>query len=149
MKPRLKPVFYIAFFISTLTVLIYQMLLTRIFSVTMWYHFAFVAVSLAMLGMTAGAIFVHFYPDLFSEDSLFHQIARFSLLFSISIVVCLLLQLSIPFRFRGLVGLSSLAFTYFFSAIPFFLCGVIVCIVLTRFKESVSRLYALDLLGAG
>src|SRR5262249_16381103 len=35
--------------------LMYEILLTRIFSVTMWYHFAFLAVAAALLGMTAGA----------------------------------------------------------------------------------------------
>ena len=40
----------------TLSTLMYEVALTRIFSVTMWYHFAFVAISVALFGMTVGAL---------------------------------------------------------------------------------------------
>ena len=45
---------YGGLFFTTLSTLMYEILLTRIFSVTMWYHFAFVAVSVALFGMTVG-----------------------------------------------------------------------------------------------
>ena len=47
---------YAGLCLVTLATLMYEILLTRIFSVTMWYHFAFVAVSIALFGMTSGAI---------------------------------------------------------------------------------------------
>ena len=43
----------------TLAALMHEILLTRIFSVTLWYHFAFVAISVAMFGMTVGAVKKH------------------------------------------------------------------------------------------
>ena len=43
---------YLGLFLVALATLTHQVLLTRIFSVTMWYHFAFVAISIAMFGMT-------------------------------------------------------------------------------------------------
>src|SRR5438093_4328070 len=49
---------YIALFLTTLSLLQFELFLTRIFSVTMWYHFAFMAISLAMFGLAAGAIFI-------------------------------------------------------------------------------------------
>ena len=45
-------------FLVTLATLTYQLLLTRTFSVTMYYHFAFVAISVTMFGMAVGAIVV-------------------------------------------------------------------------------------------
>ena len=45
-------------FAIAVATLMYEILLTRIFSVTMWYHFAFMAISLAMFGLAAGAILV-------------------------------------------------------------------------------------------
>jgi hypothetical protein len=45
-----------------LSTLMYEILLTRIFSVTMLYHFAFVALSVAMFGMTVGALLVYLLP---------------------------------------------------------------------------------------
>ena len=50
---------YWGLFLITLSTLTFEILLTRIFSVTLWYHFAFVAVSVAMFGMTVGAMLVY------------------------------------------------------------------------------------------
>ena len=50
---------YAGLFFVTLGTLMYEILLPRIFSVTMFYHFAFMAVSLAMFGMTVGAVIVY------------------------------------------------------------------------------------------
>jgi hypothetical protein len=49
---------YLGLFFVALATLMYEILLTRIFSVTMLYHFAFVALSVAMFGMTVGALLV-------------------------------------------------------------------------------------------
>ena len=49
---------YVGLFLTTLSLLQLELFLTRIFSVTMWYHFAFMAISLAMFGLAAGAVLV-------------------------------------------------------------------------------------------
>ena len=46
-------------FLIALATLMYEILLTRIFSVTMCYHFAFMAISMAMFGMTVGSLLVY------------------------------------------------------------------------------------------
>ena len=43
---------YAGLFMVTLATLMYEILLTRIFSVTIWYHYAFMAISIALFGMT-------------------------------------------------------------------------------------------------
>ena len=53
---------YAGLFLVCLATLMYELLLTRIFSVTTFYHFAFMAVSIAMFGMTVGAILVYLCP---------------------------------------------------------------------------------------
>ena len=45
---KARPATYAGLFVITLTTLMYEIVLTRIFSVTMWYHFAFVAISVAL-----------------------------------------------------------------------------------------------------
>jgi hypothetical protein len=42
--------------------LMYAVLLTRIFSVTMWHHFAFLAVAASLLGVMLGAVLVQAPP---------------------------------------------------------------------------------------
>src|SRR6185295_1417667 len=94
---RTRSVTYLALFMVTLAALMYETVLTRIFSVTMWYHFAFVAISIALFGTTLGALIVHFKPQWFTPDRVKDQMWRFSLLFGVSISVCFVSQLSIPF----------------------------------------------------
>ena len=59
---------YLGLFFVALATVMYEIVLTRIFSVTMWYHFAFVAISIAMFGMTVGAIIVYLRPALFTQE---------------------------------------------------------------------------------
>src|SRR4051794_17681871 len=78
---------YAGLFFVALATLMYEILLTRIFSVTMLYHFAFVALSLAMFGMTAGALAVYLAPRLFRPDRVHQQIAAAAVAFPIAIVL--------------------------------------------------------------
>ena len=132
-----------------LSTLMYEVLLTRIFSVTMWYHFAFVAISVAMFGMTVGALVVYLRPAWFPADAVKPQLARLATLFPLVIVASFLTQLSIPFRVHpSIVGVWAIVLTYAVVAVPFVLSGVLVALVLTRFNRDVARLYAFDLIGA-
>ena len=140
---------YAGLFTVSLSTLAYEILLPRIFSVTMWYHFAFMAVSVAMFGMTVGAIAVYLWPDYFAREQTKRHLVLASTLFAASIVVSFLTHLSIPFlESTSLVGLYSIAFTYAVLSIPFFFSGICVCLSLVRFPEQVSKLYAADLAGA-
>ena len=59
---------YLGLFLVTLATMMYEIALTRIFSVTMWYHFAFVAISVALFGTTAGALLVLLRPQGFTPE---------------------------------------------------------------------------------
>ncbi len=140
---------YGGLFFTTLSTLMYEILLTRIFSVTMWYHFAFVAVSVALFGMTVGALIVYLAPQHFPVELTKERLSQASLLFSVAIVLSFMTQLVIPFDPEwSLVSVYSVAFTYLVISVPFIFSGVIVSLVLTRFAHQVSRLYAVDLVGA-
>lgn len=140
---------YAGLFFTTLSTLMYEILLTRIFSVTMWYHFAFVAVSVALFGMTVGALIVYLVPGSFPVELTKERLSEASLLFSVSIVLSFMTQLAIPFDPQWTVtGVYSVAFTYLVISVPFIFSGIIVSLVLTRFPHQVSRLYAADLVGA-
>lgn len=140
---------YIGIGLIALSTLMYEILLTRIFSVTMGYHFAFMAVSLAMFGMTAGAIIVYVLPQKFPQQNINSIIARYSFYFSIATVLSFLLHLFIPFiHGMSLVGMAVTAFTYAEISVPFIFSGICITLLLTRFPQSVNKLYASDLIGA-
>jgi hypothetical protein len=140
---------YIGLFFVALATLMYEILLTRIFSVTMLYHFAFVALSVAMFGMTVGALMVYMRPDVFPSDRLQTRLASASLVFPIVMLLSFLTELSVPFRIHpSVVAVYAIVFTYAVVAVPFIASGIVVCLALTGFPSRVSRLYAADLAGA-
>ena len=141
---------YVGLFLITLSTLMYEIALTRIFSVTMWYHFAFVAISVALFGMTAGALAVHLLPKVFDRLDVKRHLWMYSLAFSIAIAACFMTQLQIRFNpVFTLSGVLSVMATCVVISLPFIASGVVVCLALTRFPERTNRLYAVDLIGAG
>jgi hypothetical protein len=148
--PRARVGTYAGLLLVTLSTLVLEIALTRIFSVTMWYHFAFVAISVALFGLTAGALIVHLLPARFPEAEVKRQLWVFALLFAVAVAVCFAAQLMIPFTPRLTIGgVASVVGTCVVIAIPFVFSGVVVCLALTRFPARVNRLYAADLVGAG
>src|SRR4249920_3661638 len=104
-----------ALFLVALATVMFEVLLTRIFSVTMWYHFAFMAISIAMFGMTAGAVLVYFFPDYFKPERTNQHLGLYSLLFALSTVVSFWIDLRIPFITTDQLRIVS--FTYLVTAI--------------------------------
>ena len=54
------PQLYLGVALTTLATLILELSLTRIFSVVFYYHFAFLAISIALFGLGAGGVFSYF-----------------------------------------------------------------------------------------
>src|SRR5688500_18074418 len=147
--PRLPKSTYAGLFFITLGTLMYEILLPRIFSVTMFYHFAFMAVSLAMFGMTVGAVIVYLRAERYTAASAIRDMAQNSMAFAVTSVLSLYIYLQIPIlgseetRVLPLIGIS-----YVLIAIPFVFSGIALAIALTRFPPFVGKLYAVDLIGA-
>ena len=140
---------YFGIFFIALSTLMYEILLTRIFSVTMGYHFAFMAISIALFGMTLGAIIVYLYPQKFPQEKINYHLAKNSFLFSLTIIISFLIHLFVPFLHgMSIVGFSITAMTYIVISIPFVFSGICISLLLTRFSSNVNRLYAADLIGA-
>ncbi|MCX7877003.1 MAG: hypothetical protein N2510_00010 [Ignavibacteria bacterium] len=141
---------YTGTFIIALSTLVYEILLTRIFSVTMGYHFAFVAVSVGMFGMTVGAIIVYLRADLFPQENITASLSKMTLYFSITTWLSFLIHISIPFvKEISLKGFIITSVTYSTISIPFIFSGICITLILSRFPEIVNKLYAADLIGAG
>ena len=71
--------FLSAVFLITFSVLIFQIVQTRILSVIAWYYLAFFAISVAMLGMTIGAVWVYLWRARFQQSSLAVTLSSFAL----------------------------------------------------------------------
>lgn len=147
--PRPATPTYVGLFLVTLATLMQEILLTRIFSVTMWYHFAFMAISVGMFGMTVGAIIVYLRPGVFTAENAPRQLASHTLAYAIAAIVSFVIYLQIPFiGDTSPQGIIYLSLSYVVIAVPFVFSGIVVSIALTKFPRYVSRLYAADLIGA-
>ena len=144
----------LAFFLGLALVcagtMMYEVVLTRLLSVLCWYYLAFVSISMAMFGMTAGALAVQLRPNWFQPMELSKRLAQAAFALAVSMPVTLVVMLAVP------VDVSFAVETFFsfllFSAViavPFFFSGVVVCLSLTRTGFPIGRVYFADLLGAG
>src|SRR5207249_10061678 len=74
-KTGRKVRFYVALGLVTAATLMLQIIETRIISVTSWYYLAFFVISIAMFGLTAGAVFVYLRTKRFSPERLSYDLA--------------------------------------------------------------------------
>ncbi len=135
-------------------VLMLEVTLTRIFSVTMWYHLAFMSISLALMGGAMAGVYVYLFGHRLSTERLGQQLTWLTILFSASIVVCFYIYLRIPFDAMTTVpqlqpeGVRSLALIYFDLAVPFFFGGACLSLAISRWSAVAGRVYFADLIGA-
>jgi|AGTN01.3.fsa_nt_gi Spermidine synthase len=143
---------YSGIFLLALVTLMFELVLTRVFSVSMWYHFAFMAISVAMFGMTAGAVLVYLFPKFFTDENINQRLTFFSVLYAVSIFLSTQIELVLPdlisVIFPGKIVLPYLGATYVNVSIPFVFSGICISLLLTKFEKFVGRLYAFDLVGA-
>jgi hypothetical protein len=142
----MKKSWYIGIFFTTMSLLMLEISLTRIFSVTMWYHFAFLAVSLAVFGMGTGGLAVYLFPSRVNIKNLQY----YSFLCGLSFVVVLILSMyvSLPLD-MSYTWLPVLLLTYTTCSLPFFFGGMTLSLLLLHESKKVSSLYFSDLLGSG
>ena len=140
---------YSGLFLIALASLAIQIVLVRLLSVITWYHLAFFSISIAMLGMTAGAIQVYVQRGRFDGENKIEAITRACVGFALSIPASLILLCVLPIGFyRSILSLIVLFFATLVCAWPFYYAGLVITTVLTRFNAPIGRLYASDLTGA-
>src|SRR5207253_2105183 len=122
--------------------LIMGLALTRIFSVVFYYHFAFLAISVALFGLGAGGVFSYVVSA--RPGNLWAKLGWLALANSLCVVASLWFVLSRA----GVPGNWTLALVYFAAAVPFFLAGTVVSLAISEAVERVDRAYFFDLAGA-
>lgn len=142
-------VFLVGLSLVCASTLMYEIVLTRLLSAVCWYYLAFVSVSMAMFGMTAGALAVQLRSKWFTLDQISNRILQASFATAASLPIALIVALAIPIDFS--FALETLFSFLLFSsviAVPFFFSGVAVCLALTRSSFPIGRVYFADLFGA-
>lgn len=137
-------------FLVSLVILLYELLLTRIFSVTMFYHFSFLAVSLAMMGLGLSGLLVHLFPLHFRKDNISKASILFSAVFAVSGVAAVGAAFLIPVEMATTAeNWRNVLIILLLCLVPLTAGGVIIAHLLARNAERANRLYCFDLVGAG
>ncbi|MFA6240748.1 MAG: hypothetical protein WC655_07460, partial [Candidatus Hydrogenedentales bacterium] len=144
---------YVGLFFCSFGVLMLEVLLTRIFSFTIWYHLAYLTISTALLGFGAAGSLLSAMPKLLEGDG-----RRLCALSAAGAGLMLVVAMAVlgprpldPQRMldEPVTFFLGLAGYYVVVTIPFILAGIAVSAPLSKYPGQVNRLYAVDLLGAG
>ena len=131
------------------TLLVIELALTRIFSVTMYYHFAFLAISIALFGVSASGVFVYTARRRLAASPTRSLLAWTSLAYAAATIVALffLVRLRVGLTYSP-EHLRMMLTIYALAALPFFTGGLVVTLAISRFTDSINAVYAADLVGA-
>src|SRR5690348_7976403 len=128
--------------------LLLELALTRLFSVVLFYHFAFLAISVALLGLGAGGVFAHIFRAQLSLWTLSELGSKLLLLGSILVfgVLEVVLHSAVSLNLE-LRNFEKLTLIYLTAAVPFFITGLIFSAVFARETRQIAKLYGCDLIG--
>lgn len=128
--------------------LLLELALTRLFSVVLFYHFAFLAISVALLGLGAGGVFAHLFRARLSRwtierlGSALLTVNSVVMLAVLEVVLHSAVSLNLELR-----NFEKLTLIYLVAAVPFFITGLLFSIVFAREASQIARLYGFDLIG--
>jgi hypothetical protein len=149
----MRPSSYAGILLASLGVLMSEILLTRIFSFTVWYHLAYLTISTALLGFGAAGTLLALRPALLERDPA-RVASRAAALAALALIGAAALLGPHPIDPERLIA-EPIAFSagllayYAVVAVPFLFAGIAIATPLSAWPERADRLYAADLLGAG
>ncbi len=131
--------------------LAFEITLTRLFSVTQWYHFAFLAVSVALLGYGASGTALSLIPR-WTHPPTARRTTGLAILFSVAVLGAYLSLNYLPFDSYRIawerVQILYLILYYLSLTLPFFFAGAATGLLLAAYPHRSSQLYAANLLGS-
>lgn len=137
-----KRLLFAGIFLTALEGLVLEIAITRIFSAAIWYHFAFVAVSVALVGLGSSGLLVHYRLKKIKENW------AADITIASSIGICIVLPITLFIMHSLASQVTYLPLFMFLFAIPFFFVGVVISAAFSAFAQTAGRLYASDLIGA-
>lgn len=151
LSPREHRWFLAGLFLSTLAILLLEILDARLLSVLTWYHLSFFAVSMAMFGISAGGVHVYLGGEKFTGEKAREALINYGSWFALSVPASHIAILCIPIRLDATLSATAVAgvlLTTLLISIPFYFAGVVVAVSLTRIPCRIGLAYSVDLLGA-
>lgn len=131
------------------TLLMTELALTRIFSVIMYYHFAFLAISIALFGVSASGVTAYCARRSLSRWATDTILATAALAYAVCTIVALyfLVRLRVGLTYSP-ENLRLMLLIYALAALPFFTGGFTITMAISRLTARINAVYAADLIGA-
>ena len=143
---------FLATLLISATAIAYEILLMRVLSIVQWHHFAYMIISLALLGYGASGTFIALCKR-WLEPRFDLAFSISALLFSVTIVACFVLGQRVPFNALEIVWNPwqywNLAAIYLIFFVPFFFAACCIGLAFTCRRSYINRIYFFDLFGAG
>ncbi|HEY1657060.1 MAG TPA: hypothetical protein VGG14_01830 [Candidatus Sulfotelmatobacter sp.] len=134
--------------LTSFATLLLELALTRLFSVVLFYHFAFLAISIALLGLGAGGVFSYMRKRRLGDLDTRQLAMRLCMTNAVTILFVLEIVLHIPVSLEVTAhNFFRLTVLYLVAAVPFFLTGVLFSVVFARESHRIPLLYGADLGG--
>ena len=134
--------------LTSFSALLLELALTRLFSVVLFYHFAFLAISIALLGLGAGGVCAYLLKIRLGRTDTRSLAARLCAMNSLVVVGVLEIVLHVPVALQvSWANFGRLTALYLAAAVPFFVTGLLFAVVFAREPRRIPRLYGADLCG--
>jgi hypothetical protein len=131
------------------TLLMTELALTRIFSVVMYYHFAFLAISIALFGVSASGVLAYVLRRRIAVRPIDSLLAVQSLIYAVATIVALFflvrLRVGLTYSRENLLLMLTI---YALAALPFFTGGLVITLAISGLTKRINAVYAADLIGA-
>lgn len=146
----------LSIFFLSVSLFVYQVVLTRLYSAVLSYHYVFLTTSFAILGLGVGSIFAYKLrkknkkvsskeksaKGLGTQDNIMEQVNTGSIILAVSYIAVFTLNYLLPY-------VSGLLIYIILGTIPFLIGGYLFSILFTEFSKVSGRLYFADLIGSG
>lgn len=142
----------IAISVLSAAIITYEILLMRLYSIVQWHHFAFMIISIALLGYGISGSFLALTRDWLLQRFLAAWQAS-AILFGVTAVLAFALAQRVPFNPLQITWeprqILFLGETYLLLVVPFFFGATCIGLAFANFGDRIGRIYSFDMVGAG
>src|ERR1051325_9318831 len=141
---------FVTLFVLSLSVLLFELTLTRVFSIVLWYDYAFMAISVAFFGLGVGSLLVHMQKDVKASrntnrlwrwlalpeatpEAITKKIVQHAIAYAISVPAFVFAITLIP------PDTSFIYLYYLVSSVPFFFAGSIMALVFFAMPRQITK----------
>src|ERR1700751_54074 len=134
--------------LTSFSALLLELALTRLFSVVLFYHFAFLAISIALLGLAVGGVFAYLSQPFLAKFETRRLAAAICVSNGVLVLLALEMIVHVPVSLElSWNNFGKLTEIYLAAALPFLCAGVTFSVIFAREPRLIPQLYGADLAG--